>query len=416
MQKSTTPHHKFIKPPGNISKSQKHLSVRERLIIFMLFFLAMDFMNLFFFLIVILFFITILIYPTQKSDFFTINSIVILLFGIFYMIFLPKYLITGFNAYIRCLIYFMGYFVGRKLIRYVDISINVLPIYLSSIALGAAAHGALSNFYNFFYLRMSGFSRQLPDIWSGQNVLYGATAQASLFLLFGGSCYYILFLEKRNYFLKIVYIIGIILLFFNAFMVASRSAITIPIVSFALSYITYMFIGKNRFKNFIALMLLVCSMAIVYTTNMGGIKSYVESLPLLQRVEALNTTLYNDSRFSSYSFFINNMYYYPFGGLNDVNPISFMHNLWLDVYADAGLFPFIFLIIITISVTSHLIKILKMKQIDSRIRSLIIGVYTSILLIFFTEPMIDAAPWFVVLFFIIYGMTDTYQKKLRNIL
>jgi O-antigen ligase len=106
---------------------------------------------------------------------------------------------------------------------------------------------------------------------------------------------------------------------------------------------------------------------------------------------------------------------YPFGGLNSINPIYYMHNLWLDVYAVSGILAFLLLVIFTVRIFIMIYKLVRHAKVGMEFKIFIIGVYSSFFLLFMTEPVLLASPWFFLTFCLIAGMTDKYHDSLDSI-
>jgi len=383
-------------------------SKKEAFISLFLFFISMNFYNQAYKLIVLLFFL-LLIFPNRRNYFINKTSNTILLFCFSCFIFTPN---QSLKEHLYFFLYYLCYVIGQKIVGNSKNINKTVFLYFISIALGCAFHGILSFVFNYKAVGLGGFERQMPDVWSGEDSLYGATAQAVLFILLGGTAYNVFFQTKKAFLLKAIYILSVIFLLLNGIYVASRSAILVPLVSFGMAFGTNILLSKRKSKPIIISTAIVVLLLSIFLTNMESVNSFLDTLPLFERVEkTTQTNLYNDPRLNAYSFFLNNMTDYPFGGLNSINPLDYMHNIWLDIYADMGIIPFVIFLIITFHCLNYLLKIFRSKKIDNSVKSLLIGVYTPIFLVFFTEPMIAAANYFVMLFMMILGMTDKYYKR-----
>lgn len=356
-----------------------------------------------------------MVFPSYNLDRTgNINALLILLFCIFYCLFAPSDILYGINAIIKIFSCFLGYIVGRKVISAMDTNAEPVINYIIIFAFGLASFGTLSLYSNIKNFGIFGWERIMPNFWTGE--LYNATAQSSLFLLLSGISFYVLVILKRRILLKLLVFTGICLLILNAFLTMSRTAIVYPIITFIITYLSYLFLTRKfRLINFVLLNLLIIVLVVVYNHNAWGIKDFVIELPLFRRMHRTEyINLLEDTRFIAYSFFIKNMMNYPLGGLNSINPIFFMHNLWLDVYATSGIFAFLFLLLFTIRIFINLFKIIKHSGVDDGLKIILIGIYLSFFLLFMSEPVLFANPWFFIIFCIIAGMTDKYIDNINR--
>lgn len=381
------------------------------------FLMGLNFLNMFYYLAIITFFYVFLFSKSsQVNNWLNVNSVLILFFCIFYSLFFPSDLIESknINMVIKIFSYFLGYLIGRIIINNDDAEEFQISNYIIIFALGTALLGTLTIFKNIKMFGIFGFERNMPSFWT--NDLYGATAQSSLFLILSGISVYVLLILRKNLVLKFIVILGILLLLLNAFLNASRTALLYPIVSFFLSYFLYLLYFKNKNIKKVVLIIGVISVSfILYYNNILGIKSLVDNMPLFVRLNSeYNNSLIQDSRLGSYSFFIQHMSEYPFGGLNSINPILYMHNLWLDIYAVSGILAFIFSLLFSCGIIINITRLIRNREVSEGFKVLITGTFLSFFLLFMTEPVLLANPWFFIVFCIIGGMIDKYLDILKT--
>lgn len=378
------------------------------------FLMGLNFMNWFKYLAIIIFVKEYLITVKYEVGKISINALLIFLFCTFYCLFAPSDILPGIKATILIFSYYLGYLVGKKVIDTENTNENLIVNYVFVLAFGFASFGALNLIYNLKRSGLYGFERIMPDFWTGE--LYGATAQSSLFLLLSGIAFYVIVILKKHLFLKITVLVGILILILNALLTASRTAIVYPILILLFSSISYLILSKKiQLKSFLIFILIIGFMFFSYESNLLGIKNFVSELPLYDRLNSPDyIQLSEDGRIGVYSFFIQNMLYYPLGGLNKINPILYMHNLWLDVYAVSGIFPFILLLLFTGRIFINGIHLIKNPRVDDGFKTLLVGTYLSFFFLFMSEPVLLANPWFFVIFCVIGGMTDKYLANIRR--
>lgn len=379
---------------------------------FLFFLIGLNFMNRFYYLAVILFIKVIFFSTNPQESKSNINAMLVFLFCAFYCLFAPPDVMYGINAVIKVFSCYLAYLVGRKVIDSKDINEKLMVNYINILALGSATLGTLTLLNNVKRFGIFGFERIMPDFWTGE--LLNATSQSALFLLLSGISFYVIVILKKQPLLKLTIIAGVCMLILNALLTSSRTAIAYPIAIFLISYLSYLFINKKiQVKSFLLLNFILVFIVVLYEINLLHIKDFVAELPLFERLNGTNyIPLTGDLRFGVYSFFIQNMAQYPFGGLNSINPIYYMHNMWLDAYAVSGIFAFIFLILFTARIFINALRLLNHSRVDGGLKVFLAGVYLSFFLLFMSEPVLLANPWFFITFCLIAGMTDKYLDNI----
>jgi hypothetical protein len=102
------------------------------------------------------------------------------------------------------------------------------------------------------------------------------------------------------------------------------------------------------------------------------------------------------------------MFEHPFGGLKNT---EYYHNMWLDIGRVAGILPFLCMMVYTIVVNVHLIRILSKKELGAQFRYLLFCIYLGIQLNFFVEPIIEGLMGFFLAFTVINGMVEYYYHR-----
>lgn len=392
---------------------EKTNSSANHLVAILFFLMGLNFLNYFYYIAILTFVYVFLFSKHSQSDnWLNLNSILGLFFCVFYSIFYTSDQVEGINTIIKIFSYFLGYLTGRMVIK-INEEESQISAYIIIFAIGTALLGTLTIFKNIQAYGIFGFERIMPGFWTDD--LYGATAQSSLFLILSGISVYVLYVIRQKFLLKLLVVLGILLLLLNAFLNASRTALIYPIVSFSFSYILYTFyFSKKNTRKFITIIIVIVLSFFLYSYNILGIKSLIDEMPLFVRLNAeYNNSIIRDSRLGSYSFFIQHMFEYPFGGLNTINPILYMHNLWLDVYAVSGILAFVFSILFSGGILLNIIKILRLPEVSEGFKVLTIGTFLAFVLLFMTEPVLLANPWFFIIFCIVGGMTDKYYENLN---
>lgn len=359
--------------------------------------LSMQFMGLFYQLLIITVFC--LLYFDKKIRLYDISNITFCLLSIFTILYIL------FNIEKHLTLYYLywitSFFLGSILIS--NKRIDKFYSYLTCISLGSALHGVISIVNIYINLNTLVFdSRFLPSVW--ENEPMGATSQSILFLLFSGTFFSITFLN--SYKIRILYAIIFTFTLLNAFASMSRTALVYPLLTIIISIIYYTYkIKQTKYLKIILFVTILFNL--FYMTDLFGFQSFLNEQQLIIRInENEDGGILQNSRLGSWAIFFNNFEDYVFGGLNSINNIEYMHNIVLDTFAFAGLIPFVLIIILLIRFIRSIFKILKFE--NPLNCSFLVGYSVSFLLIFNSEPIIQASNWFFCLFLIFFGMITKY--------
>jgi hypothetical protein len=106
---------------------------------------------------------------------------------------------------------------------------------------------------------------------------------------------------------------------------------------------------------------------------------------------------------------IGNITKQPFGWENP--EFSYAHNLWLDVSRVAGIIPFIFLCIFTISCINLIRKTLKISPTNHYFNITILVFFAGFMAVFFVEPVIEGMYMLFLIFCFFIGILSSYVKN-----
>lgn len=290
--------------------------------------------------------------------------------------------------------------------------------FLIVLSLGMFIHGLLNwlAYMNSSHMEYYDYYRQSVDIWRGTIVNVNTTGM--YFTFFTGICLGVIF-TKQSYKMKL----------FALTMVTSSLAATVFFASRTLLYIAGIIVlwqsgklllsSKLLFRKKIVLIeLLICAAFIllyIYINNVWGLNDAFNSLKLVQRISAGETT----SRWSVWTVFFDNMNFmdHMFGGgdLLENTPLNYMHNMWLDVYNVAGILPFILLVVITFRSIKKICYYNVIARYDHYNESVIVTcLFVAIFLNCMVEPIIEANPYYFLIVMMFIGATDSRRKILKN--
>ena len=99
----------------------------------------------------------------------------------------------------------------------------------------------------------------------------------------------------------------------------------------------------------------------------------------------------------------------PFGWEN--SEVEYANNLWLDVDRIAGIIPFIFLCIFTISCIYLINKTIKVSPTNLYFNITILVFFTGFMAVFFVEPIIEGMYSLFLIFCFFIGILSSYVKS-----
>ncbi len=331
----------------------------------------------------------------------TVHFLTIVLFAVLYFLFIVE------NAVITDYItWIVSYIIGFSLVKDKKSMLIVLLI----MGLGNGFYSTLISIDNYIHYGLNVGARVLSAVWWDGEV--SATAHSCMFLIFSGLLYPMLFIYKSSFSFKILMVLFCISLCLSAIMSASRSELLYPPVIVVLTAIFYG-IKTSSVKHFNYLIFITVILVILYTFDIFHIRTFFENQFIFVRfTEKYDGGIVENARVSSWPLFFNNFGKYLFGGLNTINPLLYMHNMFLDTFAFTGIFPFMLLIIIVFQSCKSLYKISKIG--DAFEADLFFGVMIAFLLIFNTEPILQASSWFFSFYLIVFGMLDKRLVLLKR--
>ena len=178
---------------------------------------------------------------------------------------------------------------------------------------------------------------------------------------------------------------------------------------------------KHRYK-IITMTIGICIIIIVvlflYQHDIFGVKSSYEKSYLYTRLTYHNAgDLAGNDRIDKKYEYVRNASKYLFGGnyLSKVEGFGYAHELWLDIYDDAGAIPYIMMVLYSIISGTHFIKVGKDQRVDHNWRIVIITMLIIIMLQFFVEPILSGSPMILYSFIIMDGALARWLYDKKNL-
>ena len=279
--------------------------------------------------------------------------------------------------------------------------------YIYAIVLGLACHGFLNFIYNYGSLADS--QRAPIDCWLQTE--WVITGQISLFILLSGFSYYVFFIMRirKSPILKSLFILlWIVGIQYNV-LCATRTVVYSVALNILFSVALSIFVLKEHIPKNVLIILSVSLFAVlVYYFNFFGIRNYIESTALFERISLISQKgsshdIY--SRQGQIEQAFKQLLDYPFGGYRMVFPvkIEFIHNAYLNIAYGEGLIPAVLFLTYTILFLKNGLDYLKQNT-NSQFVFVTSGLYLATLTYFLIEPVFEANTSFVTLFCFIDGL------------
>lgn len=380
-----------------------------------LFLSSMNFINKYFYFLFFCFAV-LFIFGTRSLY---INASVAALFGISfsYLIFNSAAVAYSITGIIKQFVYPLSYLCGLNCLKLFDGADTEIErakkrekgfVFLCYvIAAGILAHVILN-----LSINQSINDRNILDFWGGAS---SATCNAAMFC-FGIGMIPALLLNKSGIFGKIFAIGSLIAFLFFALILAGRTFFLLFLIVFVLSLLFSAY-KSGDFRKAFRIILIVSVVALVlillYMQNAFGAKDIFESSNFYERFFgkwAMDLT--EDGRSERKLMYYANMFYpenmFGGGNLRLASNNKYAHELYLDLLSDAGIFAYLITIFFVFSRTYRAVRLAANKNsVYSKFFAvLIFGIFLSLNIEFFIEPILQGVPWLFPTFCLVCGMVD----------
>ena len=252
---------------------------------------------------------------------------------------------------------------------------------------GFFLHGAL-NILVYAMNPSTMIERSMINIWGGQLT---ATLQNLLFipiisLLFYGV--YILRDKKR----KIIIIAACVIAVYGSIVSASRTLLYLVLICFLINMIFTA--QKNQYRRInilVSVLALVVALVAAYEFNLFGIRLWVESSSLGERIAtgiSTNDSLIENIRWTMSLKILSELPSHPLG---NITVVHYAHNLFLDIAKYTGIIPALGLLLWSLSETAKQFSYTRSNcsdEWDAILFSMTIG----FMIAFFLEPVLEGLP------------------------
>ena len=277
-----------------------------------------------------------------------------------------------------------------------------------STAICVIAGGPLLRFILNMITNWGSTNRNVIDFWTKSEM--AATGQAALACMAIAVAVAFLFSKAGNQKKIIGAAILLAIITYNLIL-AGRTIFVLILLIMMVAILYRCITEKIKIGKAVTIILVVLLvLVLLYNNNVFGIKTTVESSNFYLRFygDKYSQELDEDSRLEYKLAYLSHFLDYPWGGYRIYDALGHSaHDLYLDLYSEAGVFAFIAIIAYIISSLSRMVKCLRSPRFTSPTKLLILCVYIACNIQFWLEPITRGMPWLLAAYCFIDG-TITY--------
>lgn len=297
------------------------------------------------------------------------------------------------------ILFYIGYLRGMD-------GVEIFKREILFMGVGGFLHGIMNVFTNRSVNVLLVEGRQYADIYGG---VVSATLQNLLFVIMSGTLFYFLVCEKRKW-LKILGVIMALGGVYSSVENASRTMIYVTIIVFFATLFCYLYF-KYGFGNAVVRFAMVAIsvvivVAIILWADLFGVREMVAETALGRRTAnaSVSSSISDNLRWMYASDILKLL---PQNLMGDIQYDHYAHNLWVDIAKEAGIIPFILYIVFVVCAFCFLFRFVGNKIYTNEEKVLIIPVMLSLLMVFFTEPIMIGSPLTFSLFCFLAGGVES---------
>lgn len=200
---------------------------------------------------------------------------------------------------------------------------------------------------------------------------------------------------------KLLFLLGGALALYCALRVQSRTTVVcLGFVLLVSIFFNWKFMGRKE------LGILLFGLFLMGTGLYYVLENYSDQLGIIDRFQSDEVET-GGGRMELLLDIVANLGKYPLGGMgND----RYAHNLWIDCARVTGFIPLALLIFITGKYIQNLGTVLKAKKINFYLRFTLVILSCSLLIAFFSEPVLEGIPMVFAFFCLLFGIVKEYSK------
>ena len=307
-----------------------------------------------------------------------------------------------------------AYIIGRLYMQNMTAEDNSFLVFIVVVATGMFCHGVLNvyAYVNSEHYALYEFYRQSVDFWRGGIVNVKTT---EMFFTFASGISIGVLFSKTKLKFKILAVAVLTVSLGITIFFANRTLIIICLVVFIWQF----FVSNipRQTKIFITIIVAVAILLLVFLTNGTGLGGNLSTLKIIRRITEGEAS----SRFNVWWNFFDDYKFlrYPFGGAFIVKGtgLSYLHNMWLDVYNTVGFIPFIIIIVFTVMMIKEF-RIYKNVMLDAGKETEYVVFKCLMLATVFNcmvEPIIEANPYYFLSVLMFLGAMNERKRSILSL-
>lgn len=305
--------------------------------------------------------------------------------------------------YVGILMYVLANYLSSEMKTKEDSERLLLIIFLA-VVLGYTIHGFLNSYMYLAGYRTEG-KRHWYDFW--MNIYLPATEQVIYFLPILSLIFPAIVYFRKNKFVSIFILMSSLFFVYISWISDSRMSIFIFPLVFCAQFVLYVLIEWKKIKHYVLKRKgLFIGAAVILVL---GIVSFIlienPVMIVLKTKLGRDGGVFGSDRFVAQRLALEQLFVYPMGGSHmEFGRITYAHNTWLDMANRAGLIPFFAFTAYTFWTVYEMIVWLTKKEISTRRKLMVAGVYGAFFLYYTVERGIDNSMHFMTPWFFINGM------------
>ena len=403
----------------NTSSNNIVRSIFLVLILFCLFLGSLNLINRFYYCIYIAALLFVMA-PGRKLH-FDKSFLMLLIFAMSLLVFDASYqnmATSMIKPFTYPLCYIMGLSLFPKEESNLDLSHNEKQ---TSIVIYVASAGVMLHFVLNMLTNRGADTRHVIDFWTKDEM--SATGQAVLACLMIAVAAAFLF-SKSGKPKKIIAIASLAIVLAYNLILAGRTIFLLILIVFAAALLYVMYENKRIKANgktveLIFIIVVVSTLLLLlYSSNAFGVRDSLESSNFYNRFFDKNSTqtIDEDSRLENKLYYIEHFFDSMLGGGHIRREFGHSaHDLFLDVYDEAGIFALISIAIYILYSIGRAIKCIRSNNISFETRLLILCVYLIVNIQFWLEPITRGIPWLLATYCLIDGAVNSLLSKEKDL-
>lgn len=343
---------------------------------------------------------------SRKRLHFTWDILLLMVFSVFYYVVTASYFKNNFAVFSLPIAYIIG-------LNRAEPSRESARKLLLLLAVFTAVHGFLNLSFGIFSARELDAKRLTLDIWTGQ--VMATTGQMTNYTLLASLAGFLLLCKSKG---RLLLLILCGLAAFHTIFVGGRTILVLFGLSIAIGLIVfYLFSAPQRRRRaipwLILSLLLTLAAVSAYESDLFGIQSFFESSGLYERffsdyAQDHNVGFWDTRRWELKGMYLKLALDYPFGGGKIVRVVgNYAHDLWFDILDNAGIIPFLLILLYTLRMLFRLLKYIWSPHTEHADKILFASYAVCIFAQFFVEPILQGSPIFLAATCMIDGMLSS---------